>query len=91
MSVSTVAASSPQPWQGLYAHPTPWDTDFPPLSVPQMFADSAGRFGDRPLVDFLGRRFTYADLHREALAFAAGMAASRLAKALSVMRSCSTP
>ena len=73
MSVSTVAAPPSQPWQVHYAHPTPWDTDFPPLSVPQMFADSAARFADRPLVDFLGRTFSYADLHAEARAFAAGL------------------
>ena len=73
MTVSPVAASSFQPWQAHYAHPTPWDTVFAPLSVPQMFADSAARFADRPLVDFLGRLFTYRDLHSEALAFAAGL------------------
>lgn len=38
-----------------------------------MFADSAAKFPDRPLVDFMGRRFTYAQLHHEALAFAAGL------------------
>ena len=73
MTVSPVAASSFQPWQAHYAHPTPWDTVFAPLSVPQMFADSAARFADRPLVDFLGRLFTYRDLQGEALAFAAGL------------------
>ena len=73
MTVSPVAASSFQPWQAHYAHPTPWDTVFAPLSVPQMFADSTARFADRPLVDFLGRLFTYRDLHSEALAFAAGL------------------
>ena len=73
MTVSPVAASPFQPWQAHYAHPTPWDTVFAPLSVPQMFADSAARFADRPLVDFLGRLFTYRDLHDEALAFAAGL------------------
>lgn len=73
MSVSTAAASPSQPWQGHYAHPTPWDTTFPPLSVPQMFADSAARFANRPLVDFMGRSFTYAELWRDARAFAAGL------------------
>jgi len=73
MTVSTLVASPSQPWQAHYAHPTPWDTVFAPLSVPQMFADSAARFADRPLVDFLGRLFTYRDLHREAQAFAAGL------------------
>ena len=73
MTVSTAAASPDQPWRAHYAHPAPWDTIFPPLSVPQMFADSAARFADRPLVDFMGRRFSYADLNGEARAFAAGL------------------
>ena len=80
MTASTLAASPPQPWQAHYAHPTPWDTDFPPLSVPQLFADSAARFGDRPLVDFMGRQFTYRDLYQEALAFAAGLQQLGIAK-----------
>ena len=80
MSVSTVAASPNQPWQAHYAHPVPWDMEFVPLSVPQMFADSAARFADRPLVDFMGRRFTYAQLHQEALAFAAGLQQLGIAK-----------
>lgn len=73
MSVSTPAATPVQPWQAHYAHPTPWDTTFAPLTVPQMFADSVARFGDRPLVDFMGRRFSYAELAQEARAFAAGL------------------
>lgn len=80
MSVSTAAASPPQPWQAHYAHPTPWDTVFPPLSVPQMFADSAARFADRPLVDFMGRSFSYAELWRDAQAFAAGLQALGIGK-----------
>ncbi|MEY4237443.1 MAG: hypothetical protein RL339_44 [Pseudomonadota bacterium] len=80
MSVSTVAASPNQPWQAHYAHPVPWDMEFAPLAVPQMFADSAARFADRPLVDFMGRRFTYAQLHQEALAFAAGLQQLGIAK-----------
>ena len=80
MSVSTVAASPPSPWQACYAHPMAWDTVFAPLSVPQMFAQSVARFGDRPLVDFMGRRFSYADLNSEARAFAAGLQRLGIAK-----------
>lgn len=46
---------------------------FPPLSLPAMFAQSAAAFADRPLVDFLGRRYSYADLLAQAQAFAAGL------------------
>ncbi len=64
---------APTPWQAHYAHPCAWDMDFPPLTLPQMFADSAARFAERPLVDFMGRAFTYGALHAEAQAFAAGL------------------
>ena len=50
------------------------------MTVPQLFADSARRFGDRPLVDFMGRRFSYAQLHSEAAAFAAGLQRLGIAK-----------
>lgn len=46
---------------------------FPPLSLPAMFAQRAAAFADRPLVDFLGRRYSYADLLAQAQAFAAGL------------------
>ncbi len=80
MSVSTPVASPVQPWQAHYAHPAPWDTTFPPLTVPQMFADSVARFADRPLVDFMGRRFSYAEIAQDANAFAAGLQALGVAK-----------
>ena len=64
---------APTPWQAHYAHPCAWDTAFPPLTLPDMFADSAARFAERPLVDFMGRSYTYAALHAEARAFAAGL------------------
>lgn len=73
MSVSSTSASLNAPWQANYAHPSPWDVQFTPLSVPQMFAESAERFADRPLVDFMGREFSYAALFDEARAFAAGL------------------
>jgi long-chain acyl-CoA synthetase len=47
--------------------------DFVPLSVPQMFADSVAVHGDRPLVDFMGRRYRYNDIAAEARAFAVGL------------------
>ena len=71
---------APTPWQAHYAHPCAWDMDFPPLTLPEMFAQSAARFAERPLVDFMGRAFTYAALHAEARAFAAGLQRLGVAK-----------
>lgn len=68
-----VAVPPAHPWQAHYAHPTPWETEFLPLTVTDMFTQSVARFTDRPLVDFLGRRFSYQDLHAEAAAFASGL------------------
>ena len=69
-----------EPWREHYAHPNPWDMAFPPLSVPQMFEQSVRANGSRPLVDFMGRRFSYAQLHAEALAFATGLQHLGIAK-----------
>lgn len=68
-----VAVPPAHPWQAHYAHPTPWETEFLPLTVTDMFTQSVARFTDRPLIDFLGRRFSYQDLHAEAAAFASGL------------------
>ena len=60
-------------WVAHYGHPGPWALELPPLSLPAMFVQAAGEFGPRPLVDFLGRTFSYAELHAEAVRFAAGL------------------
>lgn len=67
-------------WRAHYAHPRPWDMALPPLSLPDFFARAAADHADQPLVDFLGRSFSYGELHREALAFAAGLQAMGVAK-----------
>jgi long-chain acyl-CoA synthetase len=61
------------PLQLPYAHPCEWDQDFAPLAMTELFARSAAQHGNSPLVDFLGRRFLYADILAEARAFAAGL------------------
>ncbi|PKB14055.1 long-chain acyl-CoA synthetase [Novosphingobium kunmingense] len=69
-----------EPWKAHYAHPCAWDMQFPPLSLPEFFADAARRHADKPLVDFLGRRYSYSELYREALCFAAGLQQRGVAK-----------
>jgi long-chain acyl-CoA synthetase len=56
-----------------YNHPCPWELALPPLSLPAMLARSAERFPDAPLVEFMGRYFSYRQMYAEALAFAAGL------------------
>lgn len=69
-----------EPWAAHYAHPCAWDMQFPPLSLPDFFAEAARKHADKPLVDFMGRRFTYSDLYQEALCFAAGLQKIGIAK-----------
>ncbi|MBN8815542.1 MAG: long-chain fatty acid--CoA ligase [Sphingomonas sp.] len=57
-----------------YLHPTPWATEFPPLALTTMFEESAARHGDRPLIDFLGRHYSYAETLDGANRVAAGLA-----------------
>ncbi|WP_298019885.1 long-chain fatty acid--CoA ligase [uncultured Parasphingopyxis sp.] len=52
----------PDIWREDYRHPTSWDRNFAPLTVPQMFAESAAKHPDAYLADFMGRKFSYADV-----------------------------
>lgn len=49
-------------WTTGYRHPTQWDQPFAPLSLPAMLADSVARKGDAAMLDFMGRRFSYAEV-----------------------------
>ncbi|MCC6927121.1 long-chain fatty acid--CoA ligase [Novosphingobium sp.] len=69
----SVNSNSADPWRAAYAHACDWELDLPPLSLPDMFAEAVRRHGERPLVDFVGRRYSYAQLHAEAQQFAAGL------------------
>ena len=48
-------------WRDAYLHPGEWDRAFPPLSMVEMFEATARRVPDAPLLDFLGRRYSYAE------------------------------
>lgn len=60
-------------WHNAYRHPAVWDAGYAPLSVPEMFFACARTFGDLPLVDFLGRRFSYAECASGAARVARGL------------------
>ena len=57
-----VMSEAPNIWRSSYQHPTHWEQDFPPLSLPEMFAVSARRAPTAPLIDFMGRKFSYAEV-----------------------------
>jgi long-chain acyl-CoA synthetase len=51
-----------EPWPRAYPAEIAWDTRFPPETLPEMLAESVRRFGPRKAMDFLGRKWTYAEL-----------------------------
>ncbi|QIG54241.1 long-chain fatty acid--CoA ligase [Altererythrobacter sp. BO-6] len=53
-----------------YHHPTPWDTQFEPLTLPELLARTVARRGDAPFLHFLGRTYSYRAIHDEAQRFA---------------------
>lgn len=56
-----------------YHHPTPWDTQFTPVTLPDMFARTAEVRGEAAFLHFLGRTYTYSEVIAEAQCFAAGL------------------
>ena len=62
-------------WQQHYRHPTSWDAQFPPISMVALFDRAAAEAGPRALIDFLGRRYSYAETLDGANRVAAGLAA----------------
>jgi long-chain acyl-CoA synthetase len=60
-------------WRTAYNHPTPWDQDFPPLTLPAMFDAAVKRDSAATLLDFMGRRYSYADVAASARRVACGL------------------
>lgn len=48
-------------WRTAYQHPGSWDRSFPPLSLPDMFDATARRVPNAWLIDFMGRKYSYAE------------------------------
>lgn len=49
-------------WQSHYLHPAKWDQHFAPLALHDMFFQSAERMGKAALADFMGRKYSYAEM-----------------------------
>ncbi len=60
-------------WLRAYRHPAAWDSVFPPLTLPEMFRQSVDRMGNAPLLDFMGRRYSYAEMGAAARRAACGL------------------
>lgn len=72
--------SDPTPWADHYRHPGVWDRDFPPASMVDLFDAAARRMGSAPLVDFLGRRYSYRQVLDGASRVACGLKAMGVTK-----------
>lgn len=62
-----------RPAEACYNHPCLWELDLPPLTMPEMLERSAAAHPAATLVEFMGRRYSYAEILTEARAFAAGL------------------
>ncbi len=49
-------------WQTHYRHPGQWDQGFAPQTLPEMFMAAAAQRGAAPFLDFMGRRYSYAQV-----------------------------
>ena len=58
-----------------YLHPGPWDQAIPPATMVEIFNATAAERGQAPLIDFLGRKYSYAETLDGANRVAAGLAA----------------
>lgn len=57
-----IDVAPPHPaWTTAYQHPGRWDLVLPALTLPDMFVAMAMTHGDAPLLDFLGRKYSYAE------------------------------
>ena len=63
-----------------YHHPTPQDTRFEAMGLPAMFERTMRANPGAPFLHFLGRTYTYREIHADAQRFAAGLQAMGIAK-----------
>lgn len=60
-------------WQSHYLHPAKWDQHFAPLALHDMFFQSAERMGKAALADFMGRKYSYAEMAESVRRVAKGL------------------
>ena len=53
---------SAEPWEKSYPAGVSWHAEFPRRPLYEMLDDAVAKYRDRPLCDFMGRRFTYGEI-----------------------------
>lgn len=48
-------------WRNAYQHPAPWERTFAPMSLPALFDEAAKAVPNANAIDFLGRKYSYAE------------------------------
>lgn len=71
--LQTAASQGDQPWLATYPRDIDWSKPIQPESMVALFDQAVANYGDRPLVDFLGRRWTYREIGRMVDRVAAGL------------------
>ncbi|WP_294338492.1 long-chain fatty acid--CoA ligase [uncultured Sphingomonas sp.] len=61
-------------WRAVYHHPGVWDRTYPPETMAALFEATARRQPDAPLLDFLGRKYSYGETLDGANRVACGLA-----------------
>ncbi len=60
-------------WRTAYQHPTQWDQQFPPMTLPELLQKTAAKRGPAHFLDFLGRRYSYDEVSKGARQTATGL------------------
>jgi long-chain acyl-CoA synthetase len=67
------AVVTAHPWLRAYPAGVAWDMPIPPETLPALFEHAVVRFAARPCLEFLGRRWRYAEIGEQVLRAAAGL------------------
>lgn len=67
------AGTQDYPWIQAYPDGMRWDAPVRTYPVFDMLARTAEKYGNRPAVDFLGTKYTWSDIHTQALKLAKGL------------------
>lgn len=67
-------------WRDKYQHPAQWDHVFSPLSMGEMVTNSVLAHPDAPMIDFMGRLFTYGEMFGQIKRIACGLQAMGVVK-----------
>lgn len=62
-------------WQQNYNHPVAWNQSFRPMSLPEMLIASVSAHPNASMIDFMGRKYTYAQVLAGARRVACGLLA----------------